>query len=227
MSESPGGPRPAALRADVPAGPAFQRAFASSCTVSSGSPGQRRDSPSSAELPWVESSPKAPPAPLGRGRPAGSLLGPEEIPSPGPDGPGRPHRLPAELQASFHNHELSLAEPPEAVGPPGGQAFLSLGTAPVGSGLPPAEDPGALLAHSHGAPQAPGTPRTAAADNGFLSHGFLTVTPGHSSHHSPVLPGQGLTLPGQPPLPEKKRASEGDRSLGSASPSSSGFSSPH
>ncbi|XP_035958598.2 tensin-3 isoform X2 [Halichoerus grypus] len=227
MSESPVGPKPATLRTDMPAAPAFQRAFTSSCTISSGSPGQQRDSPSSAERPWVESSPKATLALLGSSRPAGSLLGSGEFPSPGPDGPGRPHLPPAELQASFHNHELSLAEPPEALGPPSGQAFLSFGTAPVGSGLPPGEDPGALLAHSHGAPQAPGTPRTTAvADNGFLSHGFL-MTPGHGGHHSPVLPGQGLTLPGQPPLPEKKRASEGDRSLGSASPSSSGFSSPH
>ncbi|XP_014386013.1 PREDICTED: tensin-3 [Myotis brandtii] len=39
----------------------------------------------------------------------------------------------------------------------------------------------------------------------------------------PFLPGG----PGQPPLPEKKRASEGDHSLGSVSPASSGFSSPH
>ncbi|XP_030894330.1 tensin-3-like [Leptonychotes weddellii] len=227
MSESPVGPKPATLRTDMPAAPAFQRAFTSSCTISSSSPGQQRDSPSSAELPWVESSPKATLALLGSSRPAGSLLGSGEFPSPSPDGPGRPHLPPTELQASFHNHELSLAEPPEALGPPSGQAFLSFGTAPVGSGLPPGEDPGALLAHSHGAPQAPGTPRTTAvADNGFLSHGFL-MTPGHGGHHSPVLLGQGLTLPGQPPLPEKKRASEGDRSLGSASPSSSGFSSPH
>lgn len=148
---------------------------------------------------------------------------------PGKDGPGRPHFPPAELQTSFHGHELSLAEPPEGLGPPGSQAFLSFGTAPEGGGLPPGEDPGALLANSHGASQAPGAPRTAAeaADNGFLSHSFLTVAPGQSSHHSPGLQGPGLTLPGQPPLPEKKRASEGDRSFGSVSPSSSGFSSPH
>lgn len=110
-------------------------------------------------------------------------------------------------------------ELPEALGPPSGQAFL---------GLPPREDPGALLANSHRVSQPPSTPRTAAAaDNGFLPHSFLTVAPGHGGHHSPVLQGQGLSLPGQPPLPEKKRASEGDRSLGSVSPSSSGFSSPH
>ncbi|XP_053753568.1 tensin-3 isoform X7 [Panthera pardus] len=225
MSESPVGPKAVTLRADMPAAPSsFQRAFTSS-TTSSSSPGQRRESPPSAELPWVESSPKASLALLGSGRPAGNVLGSGEFPgsSLGPDSPGRPHLPPAELQAPFHNHQLSLTEPPEALGPPSGQAFLGFGTAPVGSCLAPGDDPGALLVHSHGAPQAPSTPRTAAAagDSGFLSSSFLTVTPGHSGHHSP------LTLPGQPPLPEKKRASEGDRSLGSASPSSSGFSSPH
>ncbi|XP_058390756.1 tensin-3 isoform X4 [Diceros bicornis minor] len=228
MSESPGGPKPAVLRADVPPAPSFPRVF-TSCTVASSSPGQPRESPSSAEHQWVESSPKSTLTLLGSSRPTGSLLSASEFPGPGKDGPGRPHFPPAELQASFHSHELSLAELPEALGPPSGQAFLSFGTAPVGSCLPPGEDPGSLLANSHGASPAPGTPRTAAAaaDNGFLSHNFLTVAPGHSGHHSPVLQGQGLTLPGQPPLPEKKRASEGDRSFGSVSPSSSGFSSPH
>lgn len=117
--------------------------------------------------------------------------------------------------------------PPEALGPLSSQAFLGFGTAPMGSGLPPGEDLGTLPGNSHGAPQPPSTPRTAsgAADNGFLPHGFLATAPGHSSHHGPTL--QGSPLPGQPPLPEKKRASEGDRSLGSISPSSSGFSSPH
>ncbi|NXD28239.1 TENS3 protein, partial [Spelaeornis formosus] len=37
----------------------------------------------------------------------------------------------------------------------------------------------------------------------------------------------GGDLHAQPPLPEKKRSSEGERSFGSVSPSSSGFSSPH
>ncbi|TEA31045.1 hypothetical protein DBR06_SOUSAS9610102, partial [Sousa chinensis] len=216
MSESPVGPKPATLRADMPTAPSFQRAFTSSCTISGRSPSQRRGSPSSAEHQWVDTSPRSTLTLLGSSRP-------------GKDGPGRPHFPPAELQTSFHGHELSLAEPPEALGPPGSQAFLSFGTAPEGGGLPPGEDPGALLANSHGASQAPGAPRTAAeaADNGFLSHSFLTVAPGQSSHHSPGLQGPGLTLPGQPPLPEKKRASEGDRSFGSVSPSSSGFSSPH
>lgn len=146
---------------------------------------------------------------------------------PSTDGPGRPHLPPAELHSALHRHELSLVGPPEALGPLSSQAFLGFGTAPMGSGLPPGEDLGTLPGNSHGAPQPPSTPRTAsgAADNGFLPHGFLAMAPGHSSHHGPTL--QGSPLPGQPPLPEKKRASEGDRSLGSISPSSSGFSSPH
>lgn len=167
----------------------------------------------------MDTSPKATRALLGRSPPPGSLLSASEFPGPRKDGPGpgpgRPH-----LPASCHSRELSLVEPAEALGPPSGQAFL---------GLSPREDPGALLASSHGVSQPPGTPRTAAAaaDNGFLPHSFLTVAPGLDSPHSPVLQGQGLPLPGQPPLPEKKRASEGDRSFGSVSPSSSGFSSPH
>ncbi|XP_044802705.2 tensin-3 isoform X4 [Bubalus bubalis] len=217
MSESPVGPKPTMLRADMPTAPSFQRAFTSSCTISGNSPSQRRGSPSSAEHQWVETSPKSTLTLLGGSRP-------------GKDGPARPHFPPADLQTSFHSPELSLTEPPEALGPPSSQAFLSFSTAPmVGGGLPAGEDPGALLANSHGAAQAPGNPLTAAeaADNSFLSHSFLTVASGHSGHHSPVLQGPGLALPGQPPLPEKKRTSEGDRSFGSVSPSSSGFSSPH
>ncbi|KAM8770564.1 tensin-3 isoform 2-T5 [Rhynchonycteris naso] len=226
MSESPAGARPAA--------PPFPRVFAPSCAIASGSPGSWRDSPPSAEHQWVDTSPKPTQALLGDSRPPGSLLvDTSEFPGPGKDGPGpgprRPHLPPAELQAPFHGHSLAVTEPPEARGHPSSQTFLGFGTAPVGSSLPPGEDPGGLLASSHTAPQPLGTMRAAAAavDNGFLPHGFLTVAPGHGSHHSPVLQGPGLSLPGQPPLPEKKRASEGDHSFGSVSPSSSGFSSPH
>uniref|UniRef100_A0A2K5C0D5 Tensin 3 n=1 Tax=Aotus nancymaae TaxID=37293 RepID=A0A2K5C0D5_AOTNA len=228
MSESPIGPKSTMLRADAPSMPSFQQAFAASCSISSNGPGQRRESSSSAERQWVESSPKPAVSLVGSCRPTGSPLN-AEFSSVSKDSPVLPCFPPAELQASFHSHELSLGEPPASLVPPSGQAFLGFGTAPVGSGLPPEEDLGALLANSHGASPAPGIPLTAtgAADNGFLSHNFLTVAPGHSGRHSPGLQGQSVTLPGQPPLPEKKRASEGDRSLGSVSPSSSGFSSPH
>ncbi|XP_069586468.1 tensin-3 isoform X1 [Ranitomeya imitator] len=51
----------------------------------------------------------------------------------------------------------------------------------------------------------------------------------HNSQNqgSPVLQHVVKNLHSQPPLPEKKRISEGERSFGSVSPSSSGFSSPH
>ncbi|XP_037011926.2 tensin-3 isoform X2 [Artibeus jamaicensis] len=220
MSESPVGPRPSA--------PPFPRAFMS--CASSSSPGSKKDSPPSAEPQWADTGPKPTLALLGGSRSPGSLLSTGEFQD-GPS-PGRPLLPPAELQASLHSHSLSLAEPPEALRPPSSQAFLGFSTAPVGSSvgtsLPPGEVPGAPPAGSQGAPQPLTTLRaaTAAVDNGYLPHGFLLASPGHSGHHSPVLQGLGLPLPGQPPLPEKKRASEGDRSCGSASPSSSGFSSP-
>ncbi|XP_073921513.1 tensin-3 isoform X6 [Castor canadensis] len=224
MSESPIGSKPTMLRADVPTTRSFQQAFASSCTISSNGPGQRRESLPSAECQWGESSPKSTVPLLGSSRPSGSPLGTTS--SSGKDSPGRSCFSSPELQASFHSHELSMAEPPD---PPSSQAFQGFNTAQVGSGLPPGEDPGAFLVNSHGTSPVPGVPLTTAGpvDSGFLPHSFLTVSPGRSSHHSPGLQGQGVTLPGQPPLPEKKRASEGDRSLGSVSPSSSGFSSPH
>lgn len=230
MSESPLGPKPTLLRADMPATPNFQQVFAASCTVSSNGPGQRRESPPSAERQWAESSPKSTLTLLGNSRPSESPLGPHEFCSSGKNSPGLPCFQSSELQASFHSHELSMSESQEAMPPVGSQAFLGFNTVTtVTSGLPPSEDAGTLLVNSHGPSPVPGTPltTTGAADNGFLSHNFLTVSPGASSHHSPGLPNQGISLPGQPPLPEKKRTSEGDRSLGSVSPSSSGFSSPH
>eukprot|EP00073_Rattus_norvegicus_P030379 XP_006251528.1 PREDICTED: tensin-3 isoform X5 [Rattus norvegicus] len=230
MSESPLGSKPTLLRADMPATPNFQQVFAASCTVSSNGPGQRRESPPSAERQWAESSPKSTLTLLGNNRPSESPLGTHEFCSSGKNSPGLPCFQSSELQASFHSHELSMSESQDAMPPAGSQTFLGFNTVTtVTSGLPPSEDAGTLLVNSHGPSPVPGTPltTTGAADNGFLSHNFLTVSPGASSHHSPGLQNQGISLPGQPPLPEKKRTSEGDRSLGSVSPSSSGFSSPH
>lgn len=230
MSESPIGPKPTLLRADMPATPNFQQVFASSCTVSSNGPGQRRESPPSAERQWAESSPKSTLTLLGNSRPSESPLSTHEFCSSGKNSPGLPCFQSSELQASFHSHELSMSEPQDALPPAGSQAFLGFNTVTtVTSVLPPGEDASTLLVNSHGPSPVPGTPltTTGAVDNGFLSHNFLTVSPGASSHHSPGLQNQGVSLPGQPPLPEKKRTSEGDRSLGSVSPSSSGFSSPH
>ncbi|XP_077035609.1 tensin-3 isoform X4 [Agelaius phoeniceus] len=53
------------------------------------------------------------------------------------------------------------------------------------------------------------------------------VASGHNSQNSAVPHHHGGNLHAQPPLPEKTRSSEGERSFYSVSPSSSGFSSPH
>lgn len=230
MSESPLAPKGPMLRADVAGTPTFPQAFAASCSISGNGPGQHQESLPPAERQWLESSPKSTLALRGSGRPSGSPLGASELLGPGTDAPGPPCFPASDLQVSLHSRELALAEPPVTLSAPGSQAFLGFSAAaPVGGGLVPGEDPGALLPGTHGAAPAPSGALTmpAATNNGFLSHNFLAVGHGHSGRHSPGLQGQGGSLPGQPPLPEKKRASEGDRSLGSVSPSSSGFSSPH
>ncbi|XP_066579053.1 tensin-3 [Amia ocellicauda] len=61
-------------------------------------------------------------------------------------------------------------------------------------------------------------------DNGSLEHSLLTAVEG-LSQYSPNFGHPGASV--QPPLPEKKRISEGEHSLGSMSPSLSGFSSPN
>lgn len=66
-----------------------------------------------------------------------------------------------------------------------------------------------------------------ADDNDFLTQNFLTVASGHNSQNSAVPHHHGGNLHAQPPLPEKTRSSEGERSFYSVSPSSSAFSSPH
>lgn len=222
MSESPMGPNPITLRADLPSVASFQRTFATSCAISSGSPSQCRDSSPSAEHPWVDSAPKTTLTLLGNSRPAGGLVGANDFTNLDKSGPGHPHFPPTDLPGSFHSHELPLAELPGVLSVQSGQAPRCFGSATLNSGLSSREDPGALMANSHQAcpPPGPSRPPAAVADNGFLPHNFLVVAPTHGGQH-------GSALPGQPPLPEKKRASEGDRSLGSVSPSSSGFSSPH
>lgn len=64
MSESPVGPKPTMLRADMPATPNFQQVFASSCTVSSNGPGQRRE-PAFCRTPVGREQPEVHPHPTG------------------------------------------------------------------------------------------------------------------------------------------------------------------
>ncbi|XP_007500504.2 tensin-3 isoform X4 [Monodelphis domestica] len=232
MSDSPIGTNPGLFRSERPTTPSCQRTFPSACTTSSKSPLQRGESPSTTEHQWLESSPKSSLSPqlsmMGSNRPTGFLVG-TEFSSPGPESSLLSHFPPSELQVSnLNNHENSPAEQSqEILASQSGRAFLNFGVPSIGNSLQPDEKPGTLLTNSNGASKPPIAPMAGVVDNGFLSHNFLTVAPGHNSQHSPVLQHAGLSLHSQPPLPEKKRISEGDRSFGSVSPSSSGFSSPH
>uniref|UniRef100_UPI00398F72FD tensin-3-like isoform X2 n=1 Tax=Pristiophorus japonicus TaxID=55135 RepID=UPI00398F72FD len=70
------------------------------------------------------------------------------------------------------------------------------------------------------------SPATDFLANGSLQEGVLTAASGQAQN-SATLMNDALSLNVHPPLPEKKRISEGDHSFASISPASSGFSSPH
>ncbi|XP_009989676.1 PREDICTED: tensin-3-like [Tauraco erythrolophus] len=234
MSDGAVGTSPASLRASVPTDPSFQRCFASSCTVSSNSPIPGAESSSAAERPGLESSPKAPPSlqlPVGHSRLPGGYLVPSEFSHAVQDVSLLSHFQTPGLQVvTLSSLESPPAEPQQdpAVSS-SARAYLSCSRATVGSSSLPEEKPAAFLASTGISSKNMSSSVASAEDNGFLSPNFLTVASGHGSQNSTVQQhhGGGGNLHAQPPLPEKKRSSEGDRSFASVSPSSSGFSSPH
>lgn len=95
------------------------------------------------------------------------------------------------------------------------QAYLNFDSHVIASNTPQLDEKQAsLLSSTNGSPK---TIRTA----------FSLDSNNTQNQGSPVLQHVVKSLHSQPPLPEKKRISEGERSFGSVSPSSSGFSSPH
>lgn len=107
------------------------------------------------------------------------------------------------------------------------QAYLSYSGGSRCSSAAQEEKQATFLANTSTSPKTVSSPAPSAEDSGFLTQNFLTVASGHNSQTSAVQQHLGGNLHAQPPLPEKKRSSEGDRSFASVSPSSSGFSSPH
>uniref|UniRef100_A0A8C2U8P6 Tensin 3 n=1 Tax=Coturnix japonica TaxID=93934 RepID=A0A8C2U8P6_COTJA len=97
----------------------------------------------------------------------------------------------------------------------------------VGISSPQEEKEATFIANTSISSKTMSSPVESAEDEGFLAQNFLAMTSGHISQNNAVHPCLGGNLHSQPPLPEKKRSSEGDRSFISISPSSSGFSSPH
>ncbi|XP_038653692.1 tensin-3-like isoform X2 [Scyliorhinus canicula] len=70
------------------------------------------------------------------------------------------------------------------------------------------------------------SPATGFLGNGSLQERVLTTVSGQAQSNATLM-NDALSLNVHPPLPEKKRISEGDHSFTSISPASSGFSSPH
>ncbi|XP_071409520.1 tensin-3 isoform X2 [Pithys albifrons albifrons] len=232
MSDSTVGTNPSLLRANMQMDLSFQRCFASSCTVSSNSPIPGAESSSAAERPWLESSPKASPShqfSMGNTRQPGGYLVPSEFSNTVQDVPLLSHFQSPGLQVvTLNNLENSPAEPQQVQAvSSGAHAYLSYSGAIRGSSSPREEAQATCIANASSSPKILSSPVTRAEDNGFLTQNFLTVTSGRNSQNSAVQQHHEGNLHAQPPLPEKKRSSEGERSFASVSPSSSGFSSPH
>ncbi|XP_062425594.1 tensin-3 isoform X1 [Rhea pennata] len=232
MSDSSMGTNPALLRTNMQPDSSFQRAFASSCTVSTNSPIPGGESSSATDRPWLESSLKSSPTlqlSMGNSRPAGSYLVPSEFSNPVQDGSLLSHfQTPVLQAAALSSRENSPAEQQqEPAVNSSARAYLNYGGGKMGSSSPREEKQAAFMASTSLSPRAMNSSVASAEDNGFLPHNFLTAASGHNSQNSVVQQHHGGNLHSQPPLPEKKRSSEGDRSFTSVSPSSSGFSSPH
>ncbi|XP_029445549.1 tensin-3 isoform X1 [Rhinatrema bivittatum] len=230
MSESTMGTNPTLFRAEMQTTAACQRPF--TATISSNSPIPRGESPITDHL-WLESNTKLPLSSqsfmAATNRPMGGYLGPSDFSSAMPEG---------SLISQFPSPGLQVLSLKSCEGSPGelhpehsahsnnAQAFLNYGDGGGGSSISPQQGKKlpSFLPSPNGSPKILNSCLTNAIDNGHLQHGMSAA--GHSQG-SPTLQHAGVNLTPQPPLPEKKRISEGDRSFGSASPPSSGFSSPH
>ncbi|XP_042698595.2 tensin-3 isoform X16 [Chrysemys picta bellii] len=233
MTDSTMSTNPALLRTDMQTAPSCQRPFVSACAISSNSPIPTGESPSATECHWLESNAKSTASPqlsvLENSRPTGNYLVSSEFSSPIQDGSLLSHFQSPGLQViSLNSREnSSLGPQQEPAAHPSARAYLNYGGTNVSSSPPLEEKQSVFMANASSSPKTMSSPLASTADNGFLAHNLLTMASGHKSQSSTIQQHHGMNLHPQPPLPEKKRTSEGDRSFGSISPSSSGFSSPH
>nr|XP_056712969.1 tensin-3 [Euleptes europaea] len=229
MSDSPLGPSPALLRTDTQANPPFQRPCGATCDISNSSPALKGESPPADEQGWQQNSSKSSVMPQFSGtsnsRPVGSYFMTLEPSATVPDGSLVSQYHPKGFQTGPPSSQESSSSglQQESGASTGVRAFLNYGGATTGNGQPLGEKQAVLGAIANGSPQTARLP----VDSGFLPDSFLTSASGHSSQNSPNQQNNATNIHPQPPLPEKKRGSEGERSFGSVSPSSSGFSSPH
>ncbi|XP_031447874.1 tensin-3 isoform X1 [Phasianus colchicus] len=223
---------PALLRPNTQVDPSFQRCLVSSCPASSNSSVPVGESSLATEHSWIENSPKSSKLfqlSIESNRPTGSYHVPSEFSNPVQDGSLLSHFQTPGLQVvTLSNLEKSPTEqqPAPAVSN-SAQAYRSYNGANVGISSPKEEKQATFVANTSISPKTMSSSVESAEDDGFLAQNFLAMTSGRINQNSAVHPCLGGNLHSQPPLPEKKRSSEGDRSFTSISPSSSGFSSPH
>ncbi|XP_064523069.1 tensin-3 isoform X2 [Pseudopipra pipra] len=231
MSDSTVGTNPL-LRANMQMDLPFQPCFASSCAVSSNSPIPGAESSPATERLWLESSPKASLSPqfsMGNTRQPGGYLVPSEFSNAMQDVSLLSHFQTPGLQVvTLSNLENSPAEPQqEHTISSSARAYLSYSGAVKSSSSPGEETQATCIANASTSPKTLSSSVAGAEESGFLTQNFIRVTSRHNSQNSAVQQHHGGNVRAQPPLPEKKRSSEGERFFASVSPSSSGFSSPH
>ncbi|XP_064277658.1 tensin-3 isoform X7 [Passer domesticus] len=230
MSDGTVGTNSSLLRVNMQTDPSFQRCFASSCTVANSSPIPGAESSSAAEYPWLENSSKASLSTqfsMGNTRQPGGYLVPSELSSAAQDVSLLSHfQTPGMQVVTLSNLESSPAKPhQEHDSSSSAHAYLSYSAGTRDSSSPQEETQVTCMA-SASMFKTLSSSVASADDSDFLTQNF-TVVSGHNSQNSAVLHHYGGNVHAQPPLPEKKRSSEGERSFSSMSPSSSDFSSPH
>ncbi|XP_048464108.1 tensin-3 [Rhincodon typus] len=223
----------------------FQRSYGAACSVSTSSQVSRTNSPPA----WLDSAQKGVPPVSGVSRSTGSCLGSSEL--------GVNSRKPpkeASILSQFPssgtqvispiNHTVHMSSSERQTS---NLQQNSAGGSPAKHPLPAdSSNQGYLHYNVDSGPQYDGeqamlsslstgsnnpasnmnSPATGFLGNSSLQEGVLTAVSGQAQS-SATLMNDVLSLNVHPPLPEKKRISEGDHSFTSISPASSGFSSPH
>ncbi|XP_068056290.1 tensin-3 isoform X3 [Anomalospiza imberbis] len=231
MSDGTVGTNSSLLRANMQTDPSFQHCFASSCALANSSPIPGAESSSATEYPQHENMSKASLSTqfsMGNTRQPGGYLVPSEFSSAVEDVSLLSHfQTPGMQVVTLSNLESSPTEPhQEHYISSSAHAYLSYSVGTRDS-CSPQEGTQATYIANASTSKTLSSSAASAEDNDFSTQNFLTVASGHNSQNSAVLHHHGGNLHAQPPLPEKQRSSEGERSFASVTPSSSGFSSPH
>ncbi|XP_077159306.1 tensin-3 isoform X3 [Paroedura picta] len=230
MSDIPLGQSPAPLQADTQMNPSYQWPCGTSCDASNNSPISKGESPPADEHGWQQNTSKSSVTPQfsvkSNSQPVGSYfatLGPAGAMQKGSMGSQyHPKGIQTDSLSSQESSAANLQQDSPANTSSIG-ACLNYSGATTGEVQRLAGKQAVLVENENESPPTARSPE----DGGFWPDGFLASASGQSIHNRPDQQNNATNTHPQPPLPEKKRGSEGERSLGSISPSSSGFSSPH